>query len=481
MRVNSEAIQDIAVWHETMNSLNYRTLLLLRTKTPLVPLLTLIFVSACIHFIYYSLPLTVVLDEVYYGRFTMSYLKHEFFFDIHPPLAKLLLYGVAVLANLNPSFGFQENMQAFPDDSYLILRLLPRLIGTLLPLVFYGIARELGMSRVTAFWIAAIILLDNAFLVLSRFVLVDLFVLGFGFSGLWCYLRYRRTGSWLSLSAAALLTGAALSSKWTGLSFVGIIGLLELVRICASRDLRQSVRLLPIIVIPVLLYYLTFAAHFAITYRSGQDDWVMSPGFQATLSGNPAAEAVQASTMGFFAKFNELNSLMLKTASTMSGEHSYNSEWFTWPLMLRGVDFWANYTDTEKSHIYLLGNPLVWWVSTYAIALLLINFPPNLLQAWAQRQPLNYAESFIILGWIANMLPFILVSRGVFLYHYMAALSFAILGLGLVIERLPGSRWIMLGLAILATIGFVYFAPLSYGLLLPATEFDQRFWLESWR
>jgi dolichyl-phosphate-mannose--protein O-mannosyl transferase len=39
----------------------------------------------------------------------------------------------------------------------------------------------------------------------------------------------------------------------------------------------------------------------------------------------------------------------------------------------------------------------------------------------------------------------------------------------------------MLGLAILATIGFVYFAPLSYGLLLPATEFDQRFWLESWR
>lgn len=451
------------------------------TKTPWTALLTLLIVSASIHFIYYSHPLTVVLDEVYYGRFTMNYLKNEYFFDLHPPLAKLLLYGVAVIANLNPSFGFKENMLALPNDSYLVLRLLPRLAGTLLPLVIYGIARELGISRVTALWTAAIIMLDNAFLVLSRFILLDLFILGFGFSGLWCYLRYRRTGSWLSLAAAGLLTGAALASKWTGLSFVGIIGLLELVRICASRDLKQSVRLLPIIVIPILLYYMAFAAHFALAYRSGQDDWVMTPRFQATLIGNPAAEAAQASTVGFFAKFNELNARMLETASTMSGEHTYNSKWFTWPLMLRGMDFWANYTATEKAHIYLLGNPLVWWTSSYAIALLLINFPPKLLHAWQQRQPLNYAETFIILGWTANMLPFILVSRGVFMYHYMPALSFAILGLGLVMERLPGSRWLMLGLLLLAILGFAYFAPLSYGLALPAAELDQRFWLESWR
>jgi dolichyl-phosphate-mannose-protein mannosyltransferase len=32
-----------------------------------------------------------VFDESHFGGFTERYLKHEYFFDIHPPMAKLTI------------------------------------------------------------------------------------------------------------------------------------------------------------------------------------------------------------------------------------------------------------------------------------------------------------------------------------------------------------------------------------------------------
>jgi len=53
----------------------------------------LLVLSALLHFAWFTYPMTVVLDEVHYGRFAMAAMRHEFFFDIHPPLGKLLYWS----------------------------------------------------------------------------------------------------------------------------------------------------------------------------------------------------------------------------------------------------------------------------------------------------------------------------------------------------------------------------------------------------
>ena len=86
-------------------------------------------------------------------------------------------------------------------------------VGILLPVAFWGVARELGLSRWAAFGVGALAVLDNAWLVMTRIALTDVFFILFGFAALWAYLRHRRGGRARGLWVAAVLAGAAISVK----------------------------------------------------------------------------------------------------------------------------------------------------------------------------------------------------------------------------------------------------------------------------
>jgi dolichyl-phosphate-mannose-protein mannosyltransferase len=58
-------------------------------------LLVLTFVSFWTRIYRIEFPEEVVFDELYFGGFTNKYIKRTFFFDIHPPLAKLIIYSMA--------------------------------------------------------------------------------------------------------------------------------------------------------------------------------------------------------------------------------------------------------------------------------------------------------------------------------------------------------------------------------------------------
>jgi dolichyl-phosphate-mannose--protein O-mannosyl transferase len=78
-----------------------------------------------------------------------------------------------------------------------------------------------------------------------------------------------------------------------------------------------------------------------------------------------------------------------------------------------------------------------------------------------------------------------------FLYHYLSALIFAILALAYFIDpahaRISGAsrqknrRNIIIGALIIAGLAFLYFAPLSYGLPLSPSAFQNRIWLPTWQ
>jgi dolichyl-phosphate-mannose--protein O-mannosyl transferase len=436
----------------------------------LAPLLLLL-AGLATHAAWFTRPLTVVFDEVYFGRYAMAYLKGHDYFDLHPPLAKLLLGATAWVLGLDPGFSWATNGLAFPDPAYALLRAPVHVVGILLPLAFWGVARELGLSRWAAFVVGALAVLDNAWLVMTRVALTDGFFILFGFAALWAYLRHRRSGRARGLWVAAVLAGAALSVKWTALSFLGLMLGLEAIRLWRERRTVGAAGLwrpAALLALPLAVYVASFALHFAVV--------TPPPDADATM--------VNAAKLPFGERFVDLNRRMWQASSGMTVKHGYASRWFDWPFMMRTIDFWAQYRDDLLSRIYLLGNPVVWWGTGYCMLFLLVNFVPKLPDLLTRRVPAPAApaEIFLVCAYLANMLPFTVIGRVMFLYHYLPALGFALLALGLLLDRSGRhAKWLGLTLLALAGAAFVYFAPLTYGLEITRAQFDARFWVNSWK
>jgi dolichyl-phosphate-mannose-protein mannosyltransferase len=167
----------------------------------------------------------------------------------------------------------------------------------------------------------------------------------------------------------------------------------------------------------------------------------------------------------------ELNVEMYRSNQRLSATHPYGSLWFSWPFMERPIFYWVQ----GNARIYLLGNPIVWWLSTAAVLVILINFLISGIRSMPR-------ESRIMAGaWFMNLLPFIGITRVMFLYHYFIALIWAILMLAFLVDRSKHVKKTALAISVVALAIFVFFAPLSYGLPLSNAAYNARTWFTSWR
>lgn len=440
-----------------------------------IALVILLAVSALTHFAYFGHPAQTVFDEVHFGKFISGYYTHSYFFDIHPPLGKLVIAGFGKLFDFQPGFSFATIGDQFPDEKYKALRFLPSLAGTLLPLVVFLLAFELGLTLPLALLTGLLTTLEGGLLVQSRFILLDAFLLLFGFASLWSYLRWRNGGAKWFLISAGVLAGLAFSIKWTGLGFLGLIGIMELYHLWQDRVGTARRRLPAVIVslgiIPAVLYFAVFAVHFSLLNKTGGGDAFMSAGFQKTLKGNSHENDAELKTPGLVGKFLELNIEMYRSNQRLDSSHPYGSRWYTWPFMTRPIYYWVK----EISRIYLFGNPAVWWMSTIAV----LTLAGHMLTGPLRRD----RTAWILLGaFVLNLLPFVGITRVMFLYHYLTALVFAIIMLGYLIQKFSKkpNRTALIVLA-LSLVSFVYFAPLMYGLPLGGSSYQNRLWLKSWQ
>ncbi|MGH3800231.1 MAG: phospholipid carrier-dependent glycosyltransferase [Pseudonocardiaceae bacterium] len=460
-----------------------------RLNVPL-ELVVLTFLAAVTRLAAITHPRAIVFDEVYFRESALRYLDGSYFFDLHPPLGKLLLAGWAKL------FGVSATAQS--TDPAVVLRLLPALAGTALVAVFYLFLRELTASRRVATFGAALLLLDNAILVESRLILIDSMLLLFGIGAITCYLASRRrTGRahWILLTASAVLAGMAASTKWTGLAALGVIGLVWLAQTLRRRvSWRLAVPQAAVLIgVPALLYVTVFAVHFQLLPNSGPGDAFMSQRFQSTLVGNAGYDP--AASMSFPDRFIETNKAIPRyEVSLNDSAHPYSSSWLSWPVLKRPIYYWTDATKTDgmQQYIYLQGNPVIWWGLLAGVVVVALG--------WMRRPELfeRHRGAMALLGvaWAANFLPFATIERPMFLYHYFFSFLFCIaavsIGLGLLagwmtggetLWRFPSRRSAALYWGILAVTlaGFLFFAPISYGLPLSDGGLDGRIWLDSWR
>lgn len=456
----------------------------------------------------------LVFDEVYYAKFASNFLKRENIFTGHPPLSSYIIaFGIWVSEKMQ--WGTVKNDLAGLLLSPFSYRWLNALTGAFIPLWVGAIAYQLTHRHRFALLAALFIAADGLFLVESRYALNNIYLITFGLLGQLCFLLALRAQSWqrwswLALSGAGF--GAAAAIKWNGLGFLlgaygvwAIAWILHWLRLFQGRSLqgieeegdRFEIRekasssvyqsplenlpqihlghvLIGFALIPALIYYVSWIPYIQIDPSIGFLD-------------------LQRQTLDYHARVGGLTA------------HPYCSNWYTWPLMLRPIAYFYQAVKSPTTgaqviyDVHAMGNPFLWWLSTGAIAVcigLIVQQSWSGLMAWQNHSSAaprtfprlgvrGWAVIYLVTNWAANLLPWIRVTRCVFLYHYMGSLIFAVLALALLVDRwLQSSQgWRNItGMTVicLILIAFVFWMPLYLGLPLSPIEIQMRRWLTSW-
>jgi dolichyl-phosphate-mannose-protein mannosyltransferase len=192
------------------------------------------------------------------------------------------------------------------------------------------------------------------------------------------------------------------------------------------------------------------------------------------------AERVNYNKPNFFAKFWELHKVMWRTNAGLTDSHAWDSRPESWPILRRGINFWGR----SHTQVYLLGNPIIWWSSSAAIAMWIV-FKAVAVIRWQRScndyssvtfKRFDYEIGMSVLGWAFHYFPFYLMKRQLFLHHYFPALYFAIIALCQVFDyataRLPGlgkqersvlNKVATMSFLVLSAAVFLLFSPLAYG------------------
>lgn len=140
------------------------------------------------------------------------------------------------------------------------------------------------------------------------------------------------------------------------------------------------------------------------------------------------------------ARFSELQWKML-TLKNEDLEHQYSSTPLEWLTLDTNIAYWLH--PRTSAQIHLLGNIVIWTSASLATVVYTLLFFWYLLRrrrsicdlpedAWSRWV---LAGALCTGGWALNYLPFFLMERVLFLYHYLPALTFQILLLPIVLQH----------------------------------------------
>lgn len=267
---------------------------------------------------------TVIWDEAHFGKFGSHYLKHEFYFDVHPPLGKMLVGLAGALSGYDGSFEFKSG-EKYPEGAryYIGMRIILALFGVAMVPLAWSSSSALGWNKRSRHLLATMVLCDNAWLVISRFILLDSMLLCFTFTTVHGLLMFHQQQNrpfsekwWFWLAFTGFSIGCVASVKWVGLFVMALVGLYTVEDLWDKfGDLKMPVRTyarhwcaraLCLIAIPAAVYIASFKAHFMILSRSGPGDAQMSSLFQAHLRGNDFARAPLEAAYGSKVTFKNM-------------------------------------------------------------------------------------------------------------------------------------------------------------------------------
>lgn len=199
----------------------------------------------------------------------------------------------------------------------------------------------------------------------------------------------------------------------------------------------------------------------------------------------------------FWSNFIYINIAMMNTNNALLLEKGKKDNLISypwqWPIAITGIRICSWNDDVIK--YYLLGNPIVYWVSTSSILfffLLIVFYAVRWKRHYIDFTQdsfdyFHYSGVYPFLGWIFHYFPFFIMKRVLYLHHYFPALFFAILTSGFIFDHLTRPVptlvrkiiFIVTYIAIIVT--FIYFKDITFGMAGPSKQWAHLQWLPTWR
>ena len=435
--------------------------------------IALLLAGLALHFFRLSQPDAIVFDEVHFGGFANAYCcTGEYIFDVHPPHGKLLAALGMKLGGYSGGQSFATIATPLTALDPLLLRLVPAVAGSLIPVLVFIVLAQLGASRWAAFLGGWAVLFDNALLLQTRLLVLDgiLILSMLGAISLALLAIRQRTLMRQSLPClgAGLCVGMAVGTKFTGLTGALLVAVILLAPLLGGGKLVNAIRMSAIAATGAVLVYLGgWVVHFNLLDQPGPGDiW-------GTPSGNLLRDIIDIHRSMFQANYG------------LAATHPNGSAWWGWPWMWRPLYYYAG----PSSALYFVGNPVVWWGSSIGLLCVLWGALRGVVGGERSEdlpaRPLPLRQ-LPLLGFLVSFLPFIVIPRVMFLYHYLPSLIFAICAVALWLDSRGWTReggfadqsrtvkWLL----ILIPAGFLAISPVTYGFTLP--EYILRVLVQLW-
>lgn len=380
-------------------------------------------------------------DEIYHGRTAYENIKNIYPYEItHPPLGKIIISLGIRIFGMTP-FGYRF-MGAF--------------FGVLMLLPLYILLKNMFGKTKVAMCGTLLFAFEFMHFTQTRIATIDTYgvfftLLSFLFMWRWMTAPYtaKLRTTWLDLFLCGLSFGLGCACKWTVLyAGVGLAALWLLRTIMKyravglgqyGRELLGTIGLsvLFFIVIPVIIYCLSYIPYgLALGYKM--------PGM--LTDGN------------YYKLIWDNQVYMLTYHNGVNQTHPYSSRWYQWLFDVRPILYYLQYNGETKSAFGAFNSPLISWAGLAALISIVFAF-------WKRRKP---QAVLIWAGYLCQFLPWVIITRTTFAYHYFGCILFLTIAISFVfdelIERRSKNDKLVYAFTGLNTALFVLFYPVLSGV-----------------
>ena len=424
-------------------------------------------------------------DEIYHGRTGYEHANALHTYETtHPPLGKVLMGLCIDLMGMTP-FAW---------------RFAGALVGVLMVPAMYLLAKQLLGGIALPALCALLMSADCMHYTQTRIATIDSFPVLFMMLMFMLMIRWTRMSFYhqrlrdtlVPLALSGVCMGLAIASKWIGC--YGAVGLAVMFFVRFYQLCRQGLyaqkhadedpafaRAAAVfrdrgiktiaaccvffVAVPVVIYVLSYIPYLS---AYGEVKW----------------------NLRTFERIWDAQVLMLDYHANLVAEHYFASPWYEWPLIVKPMWYYSGDFNGAgmASSILAFGNPAVWWsglagmlfvlgYALYRCALPALGVLPGREDEYDRLLPA------ICIGFLSAYLPWVLVSRLTFIYHYFASVPWIILAAALGLKYLArGHKKLAYALcallAILSVALFIAFYPLASGMEVPRAWCDAVDWFD---
>ena len=448
-------------------------------------LFLILMISFIIRYWRISLPSSVVFDEVYFGNFSNYYIKNQFYYDIHPPLAKIIMAVIANLSEYDGSINFNHCPKGYTNPDYVQLRITPATFSALCFPLIYIAMRFSSFSHAASLCAAGMALCDNSLATEGRHILSDgllhfftclhLAVLSYTMS-----LKKRRSKFYVWHVLTGLTLGAACSCKNTAW---GLTALDAFVYIAKFTDIWKvgifdylfdvGVFGSTLAFLAVLVYCISFFVHFIFLPYAGPGTGYLRPDMKAQLIPNKNNGSSLFATVlkppNLLERTFILSFRMHKGNMGIRGYHDSQSFPKHWPVLGSVmVYFWGR----NGNEIRCFGNAFVYFLILGGLVACILSI------YWRPKWLISIR---FVIGWCVSYFPFYWIPRTLYLYHYLIPLMIGCMSFGAAVDMYFPSKYrgIFVVLILITTaFGFWLWSPYVYGTT--PHDKDIMLWTKNW-